>query len=345
MANFKKKLFIKKNLTRTKKKFVSSKKKTFLSKKKSISKKKVFIKTNKRLTSKLEKQKLKNPKPKIRIKPNALEKTDELLTSARQNLLEQLEENKSPFLVTLDSTQELHEPIRINRYLARCGLGSRRDVEQFIKEGKILVNGEVETNLTRKIDPQKDEVTFEGTKVTPLQKDSILVLNKPKGYLCSHFDVHHEKTVFHLLPPQFRRMNMAGRLDLNSRGLLIFTTDGNLIQELAHPSFGVTKVYHVILDEVPSEEILVSSFLKGVEEGGELLRAKEVRVLNREKRLVEIVLKEGRKRQIHRMFQVLGRKVLDLQRIQIGKLKLSDLNLQEGEYKLISKQDILGDSN
>ncbi|MCX7999751.1 MAG: S4 domain-containing protein, partial [Leptospiraceae bacterium] len=206
MTNFKKKLFFKKKVTKTKKKFVSSKKKTFLSKKKSLSKKKVFIKTSKRPTSKLKKQKTKKTKPKIRIKPNALEKTEELLTSVRQNLLEQLEENESPLLVTLDSTQELQEPIRINRYLARCGLGSRRDVEQFIKEGKIFVNGKVETNLTRKIDPQKDEVTFEGTKVTPLQKDSILVLNKPAGYLCSHFDVHHEKTVFNLLPPQFRRM-------------------------------------------------------------------------------------------------------------------------------------------
>lgn len=337
MANSKKKVIGKKSFTKSKKKFVSSRKK-------SLSKEKVSLEITKSSTSNIEKKPSKKHKVKIRIRPNALEKTEEILTSKRQSLLEQLEEIESPLLVTLDSTEDTQAPLRINRYLARCGLGSRRDVEQLIREGKILVNGQIETNLTRKIDPQKDEVIFEGTRVTPLKQDTILVLNKPAGYLCSHFDVHHEKTVFNLLPPQFRRMNMAGRLDLNSRGLLIFTTDGNLIQELAHPSFGVTKTYHVILDRVPAEEILVQSFLRGVEEGGELLRAKEVRVLDRDKKLVEVILKEGRKRQIHRMFQVLGCKVLDLQRVQIGKLKLSDLNLKEGEYKLITKQDILGDS-
>lgn len=314
----------------------NSKKKPFFSKKKFTKEQNSYVTT---------KQTISKPKLKLRIKPNAIEKAAELIQETKRNLLNSLQEVDSPFVTTVDSTENLDKPIRINRYLARCGLGSRRDVETLIKEGKIFVNGEVETNLSRKIDPQKDVLTYEGTHIKPLEKDIVLVFNKPAGYLCSHFDVHHEKTVFQLLPPQFRRMNMAGRLDLNSRGLLIFTTDGNLIQELAHPSFGVTKVYHVVLDELPSESELVNAFLTGVEEGGELLRAKAVRVLDREKKLVEVVLKEGRKRQIHRMFKVLGRQVLDLQRVQIGHLKLQDLNLKEGEFKLISKNEILGEKN
>lgn len=331
--------------TRKKNFIVSKKQNKPISKKKYVFSKKEVIKKKPLASSSFRKQENPKPKVKLHLKPNALEKSLEIIQESKENLLIQLQEKDSPLLTTLDSNGDINKPIRINRYLARCGLGSRRDVEQLILQGKIFVNGVVETNLSRKIDPQRDVLTYEGVELTPLKKDTLLVLNKPAGYLCSHFDVHHEKTVFQLLPPQFRRLNMAGRLDLNSRGLLIFTSDGNLIQKLAHPSFGVIKVYHVIVDELPSELELVKSFLKGVEEGGELLRAKSVQVLDREKKLVEVVLKEGRKRQIHRMFKVLGRQVLDLQRIQIGELKLQDLNLKQGEFKLISPKEIFGKEN
>jgi len=287
---------------------------------------------------------VKKSRKKIKIKENALEKAEEIIQESRKNLLNNLQEVQSPFFSGLDSqdAQKL-SPMRINRYLARCGLGARRTVEAYILEGKVAVNGIIVTDLSKKIHPEKDEVTFEGQVVKLLEKDLILAFNKPAGFLCSHQDIHHEKTVFNLLPIQYRRLNMAGRLDLNSRGLMIFTTDGNFIQTLSHPTGGIEKTYLLKVENLPSEKELVENFLHGIEYSGELLRAKSVRVLNRDEGKVEVVLKEGKKRQLHRMFQALNSKVLDLQRVKIGNLSLEDLGLQEGEYKLISKKEILGE--
>ncbi|MCP5500554.1 MAG: rRNA pseudouridine synthase [Leptospiraceae bacterium] len=230
--------------------------------------------------------------------------------------------------------------MRINRYLARCGYGARRNVEEFITSGRISVNGQVVTDFSTRINPE-DEVKFDDMLVKPILKDQVLILNKPVGYLCSHMDVHHEKTVLNLLPEHFRRLNIAGRLDLNSRGLMIFSSDGDFIYKLTHPSYHVEKEYRLKISPCPEESFLVSTFLRGVEEGGDFLRAKKVVIENVEEGIVLVTLQEGKKRQLHRMFEVIGSDVLDLQRIRIGNLKLEDLDLKEGEYKEVSKEEIL----
>jgi len=231
---------------------------------------------------------------------------------------------------------------RINRFLAKSGLGARRDVEDYIRSGQIRVNGEEETSLSRKIDITKDTVEFNGEKVELVSDNTILALNKPEGYLCSHHDVHHDKTVFNLLPLKYKKFNMAGRLDLTSRGLMIFSANGDVLNQISHPSYDVKKRYLVQVDKPIQESDFVELFLRGVEDDGEFLRAKEVSIVDSETSTISIMLQEGKKRQIHRMFQAIGYKVVDLQRVQIGKLLLDDLDLPEGKFKEVKLEDIFG---
>ncbi len=289
-------------------------------------------------------------------KQKSLPKTSKKLKVKKEKtetILEQTEEEKLELLSELReesfggdarnfSDGEPEKIFRINRFLAKSGLGARRDVEALIKDGKIKVNGEVETSLSRKIDTEKDIVEYENEKVELISDKTILAFNKPEGYLCSHHDVHHEKTVFNLLPLKYRKFNMAGRLDLTSRGLMIFSADGETLNQISHPSYAIKKRYIVKLDKVIQESEFVAAFLKGVEDEGELLRAKEVSVIDSENAMISISLQEGKKRQIHRMFKAIGYKVLDLQRVQIGKLLLEDLNLPEGKFIEITREDIFG---
>ncbi|MCB1177332.1 MAG: rRNA pseudouridine synthase [Leptospiraceae bacterium] len=281
----------------------------------------------------------------MKLKEDAGDEISRKIQKVRKILLDEIREPESPFFKGKISEQDdSNEPIRINRFLSKSGLGARRTVEKLILDGKIKINGEVITSLSKKVFPG-DKVTLNEDEIAPVKGKVILAFNKPKGYLCSHKDVHHDKTVFNLLPSQFSRLNMAGRLDLSSRGLMIFSSDGDLIQRLSHPTGGIEKIYKVQLSFCPEESELVSIFLKGVEEGGEFLRAKNIEVIDRNEKLVRITLKEGKKRQIHRMFQTLGIKVLDLQRIIMGKLNLDELSIKEGEFKQIEETDILEDVN
>lgn len=258
----------------------------------------------------------------------------------KKNLLNRLKEKSIAQDARFYGEDTQVEFIRINRYLAKCGLGSRRDVEQFITEGKVKINDVVETNLTRKISIHSDVVKFENSPIVLREDNIILAFNKPVGYLCSHMDLHHEKTVFNLLPPVYKKLNMAGRLDITSRGLMIFASDGNLIQALSHPSHRLRKKYMLKITNCPEERFLRELFFRGIQDQGELLRAVEVEILDKDKGIVMVALEEGKKRQLHRMFQSAGSKILDLQRVQIGKLKLESLNLEEGKTIEIKREDI-----
>ncbi|TGK05591.1 rRNA pseudouridine synthase [Leptospira langatensis] len=226
--------------------------------------------------------------------------------------------------------------IRINRYLADCGFGSRRKTEELILSGKVKVNGVVETSLSVRISSQ-DRVMVGNKQAIPPEKNVFLALNKPKGYLCSHGDKFHSNTIFELLPSKFKQLAIAGRLDLDSRGLLLLSDDGSLIQEITHPSEGSEKEYSVSLDsEIPFEKVR-ERFLKGFMDEGEFLKAEKVFSQDRkqESDSFRVVLKQGRKRQIRRMFAALGARVTDLQRIRIGKLTLEKLNIGEGKFVLL----------
>jgi 23S rRNA pseudouridine2605 synthase len=267
----------------------------------------------------------------------------------KKTMFQDLEEKKSPFLdknnlAAMDeSDEDLDKPIRINRFLAKCGLGARRNVEEFIQKGRVSINGVVIESFSVKVKPLEDKVTFDGEEIQLLPDSMIIAFNKPYGYLCSHHDVHHEKTVFNLLPAKYRKFNMAGRLDLTSRGLMILSPNGELLNNITHPSSGLEKEYMVKIDNVPSENEIVKKFLQGIDDDGEFLRAKEVEMIDSGEGIVRIVLKEGKKRQIHRMFTAVGSKVLDLQRVRIGRLNLSSLDLEEGSFKEIKEENIFGE--
>ena len=287
-------------------------------------------------------------KKKVSIRPDASERVDSMEKKEKRELFQSLEERKTPFFekqprVSEEENDSPDKPIRINRFLAKCGLGARRNVEEFIKKGRVSINGEVISAFSTKVNPLEDKITFDGEEIQLLPDSMILAFNKPFGYLCSHHDVHHEKTIFNLLPAKYRKFNMAGRLDLTSRGLMILSPNGDLLNNVTHPSSGLEKEYIVKVESIPTETQLVESFLHGIDDSGEFLRAKEVEVLDSTEGLVRIVLKEGKKRQIHRMFQFLGSSVTDLQRVRIGNLRLKDLHLEEGSFKEIQEEEIFGE--
>ncbi|MDF3818665.1 pseudouridine synthase [Leptospira sp. 96542] len=242
--------------------------------------------------------------------------------------------------------------MRINVFLAKLGLGSRRKVEEFVLTGRVKLNGRTLTDLSYRVEPN-DEIRFDG-KVLELEKNSslpkVIAFNKPRGYLTSHEDKHHEETIFKLLPEEFQKYNYAGRLDLDSRGLILLSSDGDFIQAVTHPKNKVDKEYVISLKTSVEWREIAKEFMLGVREGGETLRALSVKPANviQEKdpnktSHLSIILKEGKKRQIRRMFKTKDLVVLDLFRIRIGNLDLRKFELPEGKFMPVEPESILGD--
>ena len=215
--------------------------------------------------------------------------------------------------------------MRLNKYLALCGLGSRRKAEIPVREGRVRINGEKCDDLSRAVG-DGDVIEVDGRRVE--RQDTIyLVLNKPKGYVCAVSD-SRDPTVLELLPERLRmyRVFPVGRLDRDSEGLLLLTNDGDFAQRIAHPGGGIDKEYEVLLDRPPSSDSL-HAWRVGVTSDGELLRARRVRVMDREPkgRWLCITLSEGKKREIRRMAQVRGYVVQSLLRKRIGKMDIGSL--------------------
>jgi 23S rRNA pseudouridine2605 synthase len=216
--------------------------------------------------------------------------------------------------------------MRIQKYLAHRGIASRRQVEDWIQEGSLKINGKLAT-LGAKVDPEKDHVIADGRHIKPgafLPQHVTFMLYKPKGYICSHKDPLHTQTVYKLLPAPYRKRKFicAGRLDKDSEGLVILTTDGALAQFIMHPSNEVLKRYKVVLD-IPLQPQQVETLRKGVWDEDEFLLPKKI-IPSRTglTQKFEVHLNEGRKREIRRLFQAEGANVQKLKRIQIGKVKL-----------------------
>lgn len=221
---------------------------------------------------------------------------------------------------------KLGKELRLNRFLADCGLGSRRKTEELILSGKVMVNGQICTELSKTIDVEKDEVSYEGKVIKPSEEKLYLILNKPAGYVVSQKDEYDRKTVYELLPDEYRNLPYAGRLDKNSEGLLLFSNDGDMINKLTHPKNMVEKVYRVSI-EPPLKRKEIQALRDGVMiEGGITQRAKVyVKSQTDEGMTLRIIIYEGRKRQIRQMIEAVGAKVISLRRVQFGPLILKDL--------------------
>lgn len=233
--------------------------------------------------------------------------------------------------------------VRIHKFIADMGVCSRRAAEGLIREGNVTVDG-VPATIGQKVDPYTQRVVVNGQtlKASRMPTAVTLLMNKPRGVVCTNDDPFHAKTVFDILPPVFagQRLFCAGRLDKESEGMLILTSDGNLAQQLMHPSRNVIKRYRVLLTK-PFDPTHIKVLLNGVEVEGERLSAEKIILLKKTMapgRDLEIHLVHGRKREIRRMLESLGYLVERLARFQIGNLRLRGIG--PGKVKALSPAEI-----
>lgn len=235
------------------------------------------------------------------------------------------------------------EPIRLQKFLADAGVCSRRAAEALISQKEVWVNG-VAATLGQKITPGVDKVTVSGKPVRTTQQPRITVaVHKPRGLVCSNDDPHHAETVFQLLPREFSKFRFfcAGRLDLDSEGLVILTTDGDLANRLMHPSTVVVKRYHVTLKQ-PFPASRLVQLIRGVEFEGERLQVERAALVNPKPDQsaydLDVHMHHGKKREIRQLFTALGYDVKRLRRYQIGAFALKGIPLRAG--KVLSTKDI-----
>ncbi|MBR6472052.1 MAG: rRNA pseudouridine synthase [Victivallales bacterium] len=230
--------------------------------------------------------------------------------------------------------------VRLAKYLASAGIGSRRSCEEYIQEGRVTVNGEAVTKVGTCVSPGEDEVRFEGKLVSPDGHSKVyLMLNKPAGYTCSAQDVHAAKLVYQLIPERFGRLFTVGRLDRDSEGLLLLTNDGEFAQRLTHPSHEIYKRYYVECVGRFTTAIR-RRLLDGMYDNGEFLQALNVEQVSVQYGSCKLVftLGEGRKREVRRLCKDVGLKVRLLRRIAIGQLEL-DPKLTLGSWRVMSPHD------
>jgi len=224
--------------------------------------------------------------------------------------------------------------VRLQRFLASLGLGSRRACERFITEGRVKVNGRV-AELGSSVEPGRDRVLLDGRRLGRPQRRVVVVLHKPKGFLSTCRRGREEGRLVTELVDVGARLFPAGRLDRDSEGLLVLTNDGALALRLTHPRFGKEKEYEAILDR-PADKALVRRLVTGVRLADGPARAVQVRRLGHSR--LRLVLTEGRKRQVRRMLQASGYEVRGLKRTRIGGLSLGEL--KPGEYRLLDKTGV-----
>jgi 23S rRNA pseudouridine2605 synthase len=224
--------------------------------------------------------------------------------------------------------------MRINRFLAASGLGSRRSCEELILTGSVTINGKVCQNLATEVS-EEDFVKVGSRRILP-EKHLYILLHKPRGYLCTAADTHDRHTIFELLPPKWPRLFHVGRLDRDSEGLLILSNDGDLGLHLTHPRYKIEKEYEVLLDHPYKGAIDTPKLLRGVSIEGGRARAESVRQLSPV--LLRIVLRQGMKRQIRQMLYKVGYEVERLIRIRIGPLRLTEL--RAGEWRALTAAEV-----
>ena len=222
--------------------------------------------------------------------------------------------------------------VRINRFLSTAGLGSRRKCEELIRKGVVFVNGKRIEDLSVTIDPDKDSISVDGKQVKWTQKKIVLILNKPAGVISAVVDSFKRKTVIDLARENgyTERLFPVGRLDLDTSGVLVITNDGELAYRLTHPRFKIEKTYLVKVEGEITDEV-VSRISSGIISGDFVTKPCKIKVLKRECGIteLEVKLKEGRKRQIRRMFGLFAHKVVSLHRIALGDLEFKDLEIGE----------------
>lgn len=227
----------------------------------------------------------------------------------------------------------MNDGVRLNKFLASCGVGSRRACDELIQSGRVEVNGSPCINMGTRIGPE-DHVRVDGKRVSP-NALTVIAFHKPRGFVCTREDELGRETIYELLPPSLHTLHHVGRLDRDSEGLLILTNDGDLSQKLMHPSKSMEKEYLVTSNQA-FENHHLDQFLEGIYAEGGKLKAKAIERLSA--RRIKIVLEHGAKRQIRVMFEALGYQVTKLLRVRIGSLWLGDL--EPGRHALLNAKEV-----
>lgn len=228
--------------------------------------------------------------------------------------------------------------MRINKFMAECGVASRRACDEMILEGRVKVNGKKIDTPGLEINEFNDAVTLDGRRITLVSKKYYIMLHKPKGYVTTVKDDKGRKTAMELIKIR-SRLYPVGRLDYDTEGLLLLTNDGQLAYALTHPSHEVPKTYIAkIKGKISDTE--VRQLRKGVEIDGKMTLPAVVKIIETDDEFsrVEVTIKEGRNHQIKKMFEVVGKEVVFLKRTAIGPLKLGGLG--RGEYKNLTSKEI-----
>ena len=236
-------------------------------------------------------------------------------------------------------------PVRLQKILSTAGLASRRTAETLISEGRVTVNGKAVSELGSKADPEADDIRVDGRRVKPPARRRYILLYKPRGYITTRSDPERRPTVIDLLTTGGVREYVypVGRLDYDSEGLLLLTSDGELAEQLTHPRHGVGREYHVRVRGVPDERA-IAKLRKGIALDGERTAPATVdlhKVIDGVRgadAILSMVIYEGRNRQIRRMCEAVGHPVSRLRRVRIG--PITDTHIRPGEFRDLSDEEV-----
>jgi len=224
--------------------------------------------------------------------------------------------------------------VRLNRYLSMCGAASRRKADEMIIRGQVRVNGQIADQLGTAVDIYNDVITVGGKTLRLPQRASYYIFNKPAGYLCSKGDPEGRKTIYELLPQNMQKLKYVGRLDMDTEGLLLLTDDGDMIEYLTHPRNQVPRTYHALVRWI-LRDVDVEPLRKGVAYQGEKYDPAQVKILSidrpKNNTLLEITIREGKKREVRMMIRSLNLHIDRLKRVSFGPLRLDAL--PAGQYR------------
>lgn len=232
--------------------------------------------------------------------------------------------------------------MRINKFISLSGLASRRAADSLVAEGRVEVNGEVISDLGHQVDENNDRVTVDGKLAKLPKKTKVIMFHKPAGCVCTKDDPQGRRTVYDYLPPGYSTFKYVGRLDLQSRGLLLFTDDGELLHRLTHPSYEIPRSYYVWttrpLSDAAAQKLVDGVDIRDPEDPDtqkEIAFATDVYLENG---FAELVLIEGKNREIRRMMRAIGYEIRDLKRVSYCKLQLGDL--PAGEFRELTADEM-----
>jgi 23S rRNA pseudouridine2605 synthase len=223
--------------------------------------------------------------------------------------------------------------IRLQKFLAQAGVASRRSSEELITGGRVSINGRIATELGVRVQPS-DDVRVDGKRIRSAPSQWF-ALHKPRGYMSTRSDPQGRRTLYDLVPPPMRRLFYVGRLDFDSEGLVLLTNDGDTAHRLLHPRYGIDREYDVELKE-QIDDAALEALRRGVQLDDGRARAHTVR--RKGGRRVVLTLREGRKREVRRMFAELGYEVVRLRRVRYGPIRLGDLPV--GEYRALDAREL-----